>query len=194
MGGNLAFLYRTFIQYVPNIDNSSAIKGKNSDINIGTTFVQFSCFIAYVCSCKLGRRQTGCCIHSATVIYYLSYAKLKPDRLKLPGEHLNAVLVNTDKMEAPNRPRHVRGKRRLKQMINSSESENEEDIPYPDFSIFDKFNDKTIAANVHKLEKTEITDTASIKILKKRKKSSLNETKTSISNDTSENHKLQSIY
>jgi hypothetical protein len=68
-----------------------------------------------------GSQFAGCCVHIATVIYYLSYAKshiLKdPKLIKLPASHFNKILVNTKSFEKPNAPRYVRNKRRSKEYI-----------------------------------------------------------------------------
>ena len=64
----------------------------------------------YACTCFQGKRQAGCCVHAGVLIYYLSYAKY--NNILLPGEHLNAVLVDLEKNESPNKPRYVTHKRR----------------------------------------------------------------------------------
>ncbi len=71
---------------------------------------QNAVFLGHACTCKSGRKQVGCCIHSAVLILYLSHAQYHD--LFLPGQHLMSVLVDLDKKESPNKPRYVRHKRR----------------------------------------------------------------------------------
>ena len=58
----------------------------------------------------------GCCVHIATVVFYLSYAQHRiandPRNIKLPAKHLDSIVVNTKTLEKPNAPRYVRNKRR----------------------------------------------------------------------------------
>lgn len=61
----------------------------------------------------------GCCVHVASLIYYLSYAKHIID-FKLPAEHLNSVFVNTTLSEVPNQPRYVRNKRSKNSLAHCS--------------------------------------------------------------------------
>jgi hypothetical protein len=42
-----------------------------------------------------GLKVTGCCVHVATLIYYLTYGKYA-DEIKLPGKHLNSIFVNLE--------------------------------------------------------------------------------------------------
>jgi hypothetical protein len=80
--------------------------------------------LACVCSCKQGLKQAGCCIHVATFIYYLSYAKFREKTTRLPAEYLNTVLVDMVKNDAPNNPnvRQKRKKRGLSFDISSKTS------------------------------------------------------------------------
>ena len=66
--------------------------------------------LAYIWTCVSGRRRVGCCVHVATVIYYLSFGKYH--QTKNPAEHLNSIFVDTENNEAPNVSKYVRGKRR----------------------------------------------------------------------------------
>ena len=66
----------------------------------------------------------GCCVHVATVIYYLSYAR--NHNYKIPAEYLNNIFVNTSKKEPANNPQYVRNKRQ-NNVISSSESESEDE-------------------------------------------------------------------
>lgn len=61
----------------------------------------------------------GCCVHVATLIYYLAYAKYYA--IRIPADYLNAVFVNTDLKEEPNKPRIVRRKRCIYTNIPSSQ-------------------------------------------------------------------------
>jgi hypothetical protein len=66
-----------------------------------------------------GQKVAGCCVHVATVIYYLSYARYNTN--KIPAEYLNKIFVDISKKEPANIPRYVRNKRQTC-MISSSES------------------------------------------------------------------------
>ena len=62
-----------------------------------------------------GRKLVGCCVHVATVIYYLSNAKYIRNN-KLPAEYLNNVFIDMEKMESPNNPRYVQSIRYQKKV------------------------------------------------------------------------------
>lgn len=120
--------YKVFIQYKPAVDRSSSI--------ICKFILTFSCiltfnlilkYLAYVCSCKSGLKQAGCCIHVATFIYYLSYARFREYRLRLPAEYLNSVLINMTDNFPPNNPKYVRNKRLNRTHESSNEDEEESD-------------------------------------------------------------------
>ena len=67
----------------------------------------------------------GCCVHVATVIYLFSYAKY--NELKYPGEYLNSIFVDMNKMEPANKQKHVRATRGPKEISNSSDLSNSSD-------------------------------------------------------------------
>ena len=92
-------IYKVFIEYKPNTNKTSAIK-------------------RYVCNCKTGKRIIGCCVHVATLLYYLSNARFKP--INIPAEHLNSIFVDLSKKEPANEPKYVRRRRNLKQNASSS--------------------------------------------------------------------------
>ncbi len=73
-----------------------------------------------------GQRTNGCCVHVATVIYYLSNV-VHVDRslLKYPGNYLNRILVNMNNNYAANCPQYIRNNRKLKDCASSSESDND---------------------------------------------------------------------
>jgi hypothetical protein len=73
-----------------------------------------------------GNKQIGCCVHVATLIYYL--AIIKYSQTKLPAEHLNLIFLKTG--ESPNSPKYLRNKRISKH--NDLNSNN-----FEDFSEFD---------------------------------------------------------
>ena len=88
-----------------------------------------------------GHQVAGCCVHVATLIFYLSYAKdkIKEDQryIKLPASHLNSTLVNTKNLDISNEPRYVKHKRRKSCFIekeipcitsNSSDMSSEDEI------------------------------------------------------------------
>ena len=81
---------------------------------------------AYVCTCRVGKRTTGCCIHVATVVYYLAFGKYQED--VLPGEYLNSVLVDLSKLDSPKKPKYVRPTRRnVKPIDLECDSDSSED-------------------------------------------------------------------
>ena len=90
-------VYKVFIHYIPNENSVKSIKG-------------------YVCSCSSGLRVIGCCVHVASVICFLSNFKYK-QLIKLPGEHLNSIFINSKLLDLPNKPRYVRLKRKPKQLV-----------------------------------------------------------------------------
>jgi hypothetical protein len=79
---------RVFVQYTPLSSDIQRLGRKCDQIN------------GYICSCKNGKRQAGCCSHVACIIYYLSCARNKP-QIKFPGEYLNKIIKNKYK----NKPR-----------------------------------------------------------------------------------------
>jgi hypothetical protein len=100
-------VYKVFILYKPNVNNYTGIN-------------------AYICSCMSGKRTNGCCVHVATVIYYLSnVVHVDQSQLKYPGSYLNKILVDINSNSAANNPHYVRNGRKLKDIISSSESEND---------------------------------------------------------------------
>ena len=90
-----------------------------------------SFILEYICNCMSGRKVAGCCVHVASVIFYLSYARHY--NLKLPALNKNLVLIDTTKKQRPNKLTLVRVKRsRNKNNVlnrsetsSSDESENE---------------------------------------------------------------------
>ena len=97
--------YKVFVQYNP-VNTTTALE------NNGSNAIK-----RYICSCMSGRIVAGCCVHVATLIYFLGYAKEKIDcnSLKLPGEHLTSILVKINSSEPSNSPRYVKAKRSFKQ-------------------------------------------------------------------------------
>ena len=81
-------------------------------------------FLDYICSCKSGRKQVGCCIHVASYIFYLSYGRYREKEIRSPGKYLNSVLINMSKMQSPNKPNYARNKRYKKEEFSSDLSEN----------------------------------------------------------------------
>ncbi len=100
-------VYKVFILYKPNVNNYTGIN-------------------AYICSCMSGKRTNGCCVHVATVIYYLSnVVHVDQSQLKYPGNYLNKILVDINSNSASNNPPYIRNGRKLKEIISSSESDND---------------------------------------------------------------------
>lgn len=48
--------------------------------------------LSWACSCFSGLRTVGSCVHVATVIFYLSYAKYQKELSKCPGFSLNRIV------------------------------------------------------------------------------------------------------
>ena len=70
-----------------------------------------------MCNCKSGRKQVGCCIHVASFIYYLSFARYSD--IKIPGEYLSSVLIDTANKQSANKPLYARKKRRRKIVLSA---------------------------------------------------------------------------
>ena len=90
-----------------------------------------------------GLKVAGCCVHVATLIYYLSYG-MHVDEIKLPGKHLNSIFVDFGEKDQSNKPRYVRGTRIRREStsgsddtdaINESDLESDQD-PTKENSIF----------------------------------------------------------
>ena len=83
-----------------------------------------------------GLKTAGCCVHVATLIYYLTYC-IHTDFIKLPGKHLNSIFVDLGEFEQSNQPRYVRGTRGRKESSSGSEvsdisiDNSESDNDYP---------------------------------------------------------------
>ena len=87
--------------------------------------------LGYICSCLSGHQIAGCCVHVATVIYYLSYAKgiieKDPQNQKYPSKHLKSILINIQKSEKPNEPDYIRQKRRKSIFVQKESSSQSSD-------------------------------------------------------------------
>jgi hypothetical protein len=44
----------------------------------------------------------------------MSYARYRPEKIRLPGEYLKTFLIDTGKKEHPSNPRYVRNKRQYR--------------------------------------------------------------------------------
>jgi hypothetical protein len=91
-------VYKVFIHYVSQLESVSDIENKDEKK------IKEKPILAWICSCKSGRRIVGCCSHVATVIYYLSWAKYHT--LKFPAEHLNLMFIDKSKLESANQPKY----------------------------------------------------------------------------------------
>ena len=82
--------------------------------------------LGYICNCLSGLQVAGCCVHIASVIYYMSYImrnELKsPNFFKSPSKHLNSILVNPKIREKSNQPRYASHKRTNDPIISENES------------------------------------------------------------------------
>ena len=108
--------YKVFIEYEKNINHFNAIKSivklSNNCFKIILFLIILFLFLDYYCSCKSGKKQAGCCMHVAAYIHYLSFARFNPN-IKLPGEHLNSVLIDMEKNQSPKKPIYVKNNRRI---------------------------------------------------------------------------------
>ncbi|CAF1047844.1 unnamed protein product, partial [Brachionus calyciflorus] len=94
----------------------------------------------YICSCKSGKRLVGCCTHVATIIYFLSNSKFRPEKYQ-PAEYLNYILVSFDTLNPTNQPQYVRNRRRKKSTADqipnlssySDQSESESEKKYSNY-------------------------------------------------------------
>ncbi|CAF0962569.1 unnamed protein product [Brachionus calyciflorus] len=76
---------------------------------------------SYICNCMSGRKVVGCCVHVASIIFFLSFAKYT--EIKHPAEHLKKIFVNTNKKDLPNSPEIVRNKRKNVGLKNFEEED-----------------------------------------------------------------------
>lgn len=118
--------YKTFVLYEPN--------------SVGTKGIR-----AYICNCKSGRRVAGCCIHVATVTYFLGCIKKKERRF--PAEHLNSVFINMVNNDIPNDPRLVKVKRRERQPSTTTEESSNEEEDIDSTYIIRKDNELDLTIN-----------------------------------------------
>ena len=109
-----------------------------------------------------GRKIVGCCVHVATVIYYLSYAKYYD--IKMPAEFLNAIFVDFDKMESSNNPRYVRAKRGTKEISSSDDSDSDTSSKTSGSKREIDLDDFDSEPNINKRDKTKNTFQKSKKI------------------------------
>jgi hypothetical protein len=88
--------------------------------------IRFNFILGYICNCLSGLQVAGCCVHVASVIYYMSYImrnELKsPNFFKSPSKHLNSILVNPKIREKSNQPRYVSHQRTNDPIISEYES------------------------------------------------------------------------
>jgi hypothetical protein len=133
-------IYKVFIEYEPYVSNSSGIKGKIFLHVIILFFLIFIFFIkGYVCSCKSGLKIAGTCVHVASLLYYLSYARhqfLSNGNINLKFLYLNKILVDMDNLEPSNNPKLVRSKRTRKLSSSSEDTDAEPPVPPTQINLF----------------------------------------------------------
>ena len=66
----------------------------------------------YICSCKTGQRNLGCCVHVASAIIFFSSIVHNYEEFEAPADHFTSFLINIDENEQPNRPKFIKGKRK----------------------------------------------------------------------------------
>ncbi|CAF1032073.1 unnamed protein product, partial [Brachionus calyciflorus] len=121
-----------FLQYIPNESGTKAIKG-------------------YICTCKSGQKIFGCCVHVATLIFFLRYGR--KNIIESPARFLQKLFINFKKMNSPNKPRYLKNSRKNKIkeefLINLS---NQSDIDEPGKDIKDqkKIKDKNFRLHMPK--------------------------------------------
>ena len=98
----------------------------------------------------------------ATVIYYLSYAKEKiqrdPQNQKYPSSHLNAILIQTKKSDAPNKPQYIRHKRRKSIYVQKETDSLSSSTFTSDMSSDDETNIKNTTVKKTKKKKIDSKD------------------------------------
>ena len=72
-----------------------------------------------------GQKIVGCCVHVATVIFYLAYAR-PSNNLSIPGEYLNNIFVKMEEFEPSNQPRYAINSRNRR--IGNKSKENDSQI------------------------------------------------------------------
>ena len=117
-----------------------------------------------------GRKIVGCCVHVATLIYYLSNAKYIQNN-KFPGEYLNSVFINMEKLEPANNPRYVQGirshtQKQSMQLQNTNSINNESDKRNSEISSDEEMNDTEnyVEKNSRKNDKEEIDNQKKTKV------------------------------
>ena len=81
--------------------------------------------LGYVCSCDIGKRIAGTCVHVSTVLYYLGRLKDNPNGLIFNrADYLNKIFINTKANQKPNEPAYVKNTRRkyIHEAVSSAES------------------------------------------------------------------------
>ena len=81
--------------------------------------------LGYVCSCDIGKRVAGTCVHVSTVLYYLGRLKDNPNGLIFNrADYLNKIFINTKANQKPNEPAYVKNTRRkyIHEAVSSAES------------------------------------------------------------------------
>ena len=105
---SLYFLSKHRVQYKVFIENEKVLKIIVYSI---VPVFKFKIFIDYYyCTCKSGKKQSGCCMHVASYIDYIIFSWYN-NITKLPAEYLNSVLVDMEKQRSPRKPTYVRNKR-----------------------------------------------------------------------------------
>ena len=84
-------------------------------------------YLGYVCSCDIGKRIAGTCVHVSTVLLYLGKLKDNPnDHIFNRAAYLNKIFINTKANQKPNEPVYVKNTRRntssIHEAVSSAES------------------------------------------------------------------------
>ena len=82
-------------------------------------------YLGYVCSCDIGKRIAGTCVHVSTVLLYLGKLKDNPnDHIFNRAAYLNKIFINTKANQKPNEPVYVKNTRRkyIHEEVSSAES------------------------------------------------------------------------
>jgi hypothetical protein len=82
----------------------------------------------------------GCCVHVATFIYYLSWAKFND--VRIPGEHLNSIFVDLN--QKTNEPTYVKGNRINRVILSSDESSDDNEESSDDKEESSDDNDESL--------------------------------------------------
>ncbi|RNA41072.1 hypothetical protein BpHYR1_035073 [Brachionus plicatilis] len=67
---------------------------------------------SYFCNCMSGRKVVGCCVHVTTALCFLAFDRFR--KIKIKGNHLKKIFIDTESNGKTNEPNYVRVERKKK--------------------------------------------------------------------------------